>query len=97
MDFRFDDRRLETLYYEDDSQGLPPGIADSFFELMSIIEAAKDERDLRVLRSRRYEKLKGKRSHQHSLRLNKQYRLIVEREKVKGGITLVIMGIEDYH
>ena len=97
MDFRFADRHLEALYYDDDSRGLPAGIADSFFELMSIIDGATDERDLRAFRSRRYEKLKGRRSHQHSLRLNKQYRLVVEREQGPRGITLVLMGIEDYH
>jgi proteic killer suppression protein len=97
VDFRFADRHLEALYWDNNTRGLPTGIADSFFDLMSVIVAANDESDLRALRSRRYEKLRGKRSHQHSLRLNKQYRLIVEREKGKAGITLVLMGIEDYH
>jgi proteic killer suppression protein len=97
MDFRFTDKRLEALYYEDDAHGLPVGIGEAFVRVVSVVAAATDERDLRALGSLRYEKLKGKRSHQHSLRLNKQYRLIVEREKGKNGVTLVIVGIEDYH
>ncbi|MCB0024442.1 MAG: type II toxin-antitoxin system RelE/ParE family toxin [Caldilinea sp.] len=44
-----------------------------------------------------YEALRGQRSHQHSLRLNKQWRLIVERQTDDDGRLLWIVAIEDYH
>jgi proteic killer suppression protein len=44
---------------------------------MAIIRNARDERDLRALRSLNYEALKGNRSHQNSIRLNQQWRLIL--------------------
>jgi proteic killer suppression protein len=47
----------------------------------------------------RFEKLKGNRSHQYSLRLNDQWRLIVEIEERSGSNNnvCVVKGIEDYH
>lgn len=63
---------------------------------MQWIRAAPDERDFYRMKSLHYEKLKGKRSHQRSMRLNDQYRLILEIEEIKGR-TLVVISIEDYH
>lgn len=48
------------------------------------------------MKSLHYEKLKGKRSHQRSMRLNDQFRLIVEIEEANGR-TVVVISIEDYH
>ena len=47
---------------------------------MQMIRAASDERTFYELKSLHFEKLKGDRSHQHSMRLNKQWRFIVEFE-----------------
>jgi toxin HigB-1 len=44
-----------------------------------------------------FEKLKGKRSPDYSMRLNDQFRLIFQIEKEAGGNRLVILEIEDYH
>ena len=44
-----------------------------------------------------FEKLKGDRSHQHSIRLNLQWRLILEVEEDEAGKLIAIVGIEDYH
>jgi toxin HigB-1 len=64
---------------------------------MQVIRAALDERDFYALKSLRYEKLKGRRGHQHSMRLNDQFRLIVEYEGTGPDKTVVVVGIEDYH
>jgi proteic killer suppression protein len=45
---------------------------------MQYIRAASDERDFYALKSLHYEKLHGKRSHQRSMRLNDQFRLILQ-------------------
>ena len=58
---------------------------------------ALHERDLHVLRSWRFERLKGRRDHQYSIRLNDQWRLILEIEGDAPQKVLVVVGIEDYH
>jgi proteic killer suppression protein len=64
---------------------------------MQAIRAANDERDLYVVKGNRFEKLKGARSHQYSLRLNDQWRLIVEIKSGNPKNTIVVVGVEDYH
>jgi proteic killer suppression protein len=96
--FRFKTRKLEALYTEEKgAHRYPASVVDAFFEVMSIIDAAVDERDLYTLKGLRYEKLKGSRQSQHSLRLNDQFRLIVERQEDEQGRYLLIVNIEDYH
>jgi proteic killer suppression protein len=74
-------------------------VVDDFFEVMAIIDAAVDERDLYAQKGLRFEKLKGKRGNQgqRSLRLNDQWRLIVTVDENKEGNYLTIIDIEDYH
>ena len=64
---------------------------------MAWIRSADDERDLYQLKSLHYEKLKGDRSHQRSMRLNDQFRLIVELEQNGPEKVVVVVAIEDYH
>ena len=98
MRFIFKRKAIELLYTEQEEAHLYPTEAiNGFFRVMAIIRNAPDERDLRALRSLNYEALKGKRSHQHSLRLNKQGRLIVERHTDADGQLLWIIDLEDYH
>lgn len=64
---------------------------------MQTIRAAPNETVFYNLKSLHYEKLKGKRSHERSMRLNSQFRLIIEVEKELLGNVIVVVGIEDYH
>jgi len=68
-----------------------------FRKVMQAIRAANDERDLYALRGLRMEKLLGKRQHQCSLRLNDQWRLIVEVVGRGLSKTIRVVQIEDYH
>jgi proteic killer suppression protein len=96
--FVFKNKKLTLLYTDrTDAHRYPAEVIDAFFKVMAAIRNAQDERDLRALRSLNYEALKGKRSHQNSLRLNKQWRLIVERHLDENGRILWIIDIEDYH
>ena len=98
MHVRHSDRQLERLEYEKEHHcGYSEGLVKAFRKRMQIIRQAKDERDLRRMRSHRFEKLKGKRSHQYSIRLNDQMRLILEFEGDGQDKTVIIVGIEDYH
>ena len=72
-------------------------IVRAYRKRLQLIRGAQDERDLRAFKSLHFEKLKGKRSDQHSLRLNDQWRLIIRIENVSGQKRIRIIGIEDYH
>ncbi len=64
---------------------------------MQAIRGAIDERAFYALKSLHFEKLKGDRKHQHSMRLNKQWRLILELRRQGQQKVVWVMGIEDYH
>ncbi len=64
---------------------------------MAIIAEAVNERDLYAFKGLRYEKLKGDRSGQHSLRLNTQWRLIVSSLLEPDGRIMLIIEIVDHH
>jgi proteic killer suppression protein len=98
MRVRHDDPRLERL--EADlgfNAGFGRPVVRGFRKVMGWIREAEDERDLYALKSLHYEKLKGNRSRQRSLRLNSQFRLIAELEGAGVLKTVAIIAIEDYH
>ena len=98
MRFRFQTRKLRRLYEEEyGARKYPEQVVDAFFDVLAVIDSALDERDLYALKSLHYEKLKGARRGQRSLRLNEQFRLIVEWGEDEAGKHLVIVAIEDYH
>jgi len=77
--------------------GLSQALVKVFRKRMQQIRAAVDERDFYALKSLRFEKLSGARRHQHSMRLNDQYRVIVELRGKASNKVIRIIGIEDYH
>ena len=77
--------------------GFAYALVKSFRKKMQMIRAARDERDLRAMKSLHFEKLKGARQHQYSIRLNDQYRLTLELEEHADSKIVKIVGIEDYH
>ena len=72
-------------------------MVQAFLKRMHAIRQAPDENTLRAIKSYRFERLKGKRRGEYSIRLNDQFRLIFQIEKEEGGNRLVILNIEDYH
>lgn len=76
---------------------LSAALVSAYRKRLQQIRAAVDERDLYALKSLRFEKLKGNRAGQHSLRLNDQWRLIVELHGKGRDKTVYVVGIEDYH
>jgi len=95
---RFKDARLERL--ESDASytaGFGSAVVSAFRKRMQMIRDAKDERDFYALKSLHFERLKGDRAAQHSMRLNDQWRLILEFEEEAAKKTVVVVAIEDYH
>ena len=98
MIVRHTDSTLEKLENENvPKSGLSADVVRSYRRKMQFIRAAKDERDFYAMKSLHYEKLSGKRAHQRSMRLNDQFRLILELKKDKAGNIIVIVSVEDYH
>ena len=100
MRFRFHSTRLQRLYEsETDARRYPSEVVDGFFEAMSVIKAATDERDLYALKGFHFEKLKGQRGKagERSLRLNKQWRLIIRVEQDGQGKLILILDIEKHY
>jgi proteic killer suppression protein len=98
MDIEYRNPDLEQLV-TDDSVGGAYGVAviRGYRKVINFIKAAKDERDFRSMRSLNFEKLKGDRDHQHSMRINKQWRLIVEIKPGDEKNIIEVVDIEDYH
>lgn len=99
MEVQFADDDLDRLEIDPDfTGGFSRPVVRAFRKTMGIIRAAVDERAFYAFHGLRYEKLKGRRSHQRSMRLNDQWRLIIEIES--GGPrsnVIVVRAIEDYH
>jgi proteic killer suppression protein len=100
MRFKFQSKKLQLLYTEEkNARKYPASVVDNFFEIMAIIEAVSSEQDLYQFKGLRYEKLQGQRGQQgqHSLRLDRQWRLIITLEKDADGKFILVIDIEDYH
>jgi len=94
----FRDRRLFELATDKNaSSGHPQAVEKKFRLRIQQIMAVQDERDFYKHASLHFEKLKGDRKHQHSMRLNDQWRLIVEFDGEAPNKRIVIVAIEDYH
>lgn len=72
------------------------GIVKAYRQAMAVIRAADTEKVFYGLPSFHFERLK-RRPGQYSMRLNLQWRLILELEGESPNKTAVIVAIEDYH
>ena len=98
MDLIFADPALALI--ETDQAGatrLSVAIIKSARRKLTLLRAAPDERSLRNWKSLHYEKLKGGRDGQRSVRLNDQFRLVFTLQEVTKPPTITILSIEDYH
>jgi proteic killer suppression protein len=98
MDPEFDDEDLRRL--ESDPAfdgGFGREVVKAFRKRMQVIRAAPDERDFYALKGLHYEQLQADRAGQHSMRLNKQWRLILRYETRGHERVLVVVEITDYH
>jgi len=76
---------------------LPVAVIKSTRKKLTVLRAAIDDRSLRNWKSLHYEKLKGIRESQRSIRLNGQYRMVFELDEETEPQTVTILKIEDYH
>lgn len=76
---------------------LPVSVIKSARRKLTVLRAAINDRSLRNWKSLHYEKLRGDREGQRSIRLNDQYRMVLELDEETEPQTATILQIEDYH
>lgn len=99
MRLRFEDGELRRLY-EDADFVLPRlgrDVVRAFRKKVAFLEEAESEVDLRAYKALHFEKLKGGRAGQHSIRLNKQWRLILRLETDSDGRLIVIVEVVNHY
>lgn len=77
--------------------GLTKPLVKQYRIVMSLIRIVSDPGQLHQFPSRRFKKLKGKRKHEHSLRLDKKWRLIVELSGKTPNRRILIKAIENHY
>lgn len=98
MDVKFEDEDLRRLACDPlFDMGLHRNIVKAFRMRVQLITAALDERAFYALTSWHFEKLRGDLAGKYSIRLNKQWRLLIRLEKRQSDKTVVIISICDYH
>lgn len=76
---------------------LGPDITRAYRKKVALIQAVATQQELRQFKSLHLEKLKGDRAGQHSIRLNNQWRLILEFYSDEQGQTTIIIEVSDHY
>jgi len=76
---------------------LPLNIINTLRKKLVMLRAAPDERTLRNWKSLHYEKMKGDKQDQRSIKLNDQWRMIFTLNNNTDPPTITVIGIDDYH
>jgi proteic killer suppression protein len=66
------------------SRNIPSDLEGRLFRRLQMIDDASTDQDLRIPPSNHFEKLRGRRADFHSLRVNKQWRLIFKWDGKRG-------------
>lgn len=81
----FRDEWLRAFFVEDvSSRNIPPDLESRLFRKLQMIDDAMTDQDLRVPPSNHFEKLRGNLDGFHSIRVNKQWRLIFRWDGSRG-------------
>jgi proteic killer suppression protein len=85
-------------FFVDDvrSRNIPSDLESRLFRKLQMIDDAATDQDLRVPPSNHFEKLRGKLADLHSIRVNKQWRLIFQWDGHRGEATGVYLDDHSY-
>jgi proteic killer suppression protein len=98
MDVRHDDDDLARLERDPGfTNGMDRQLVRSFRKAMILVRGIENEKGLYSWPSLHFEKLKGDRKHQRSIRLHGGFRLIVDIEERANGNCMVVKEIDNYH
>jgi proteic killer suppression protein len=97
MIISFRDNWLRDFFTEDiKSKKIPPDLESRLFRKIQMIDDAMTDEDLRVPPSNHFEKLRGNLEGLHSLRVNKQWRLVFQWHGSRGEATDVYLDDHSY-
>jgi toxin HigB-1 len=95
MEIVFTDPNLGLIETEEAGQTkLPVPVIKSARRKLTVLRAAPNDRSLRNWKSLRYEKLKGDRAGQRSIRVNDQYRIVFTLDEDTQPPIVTIIAIE---
>jgi proteic killer suppression protein len=93
----FRDRWLRDFYLEDKtSKKIPPEVEGRLFRKLQLIDDATCDLDLRSPPSNHFEKLRGNLAGKHSIRVNKQWRLVFIWSGERGEAQDIYLDNHDY-
>ncbi|MGH7576200.1 MAG: type II toxin-antitoxin system RelE/ParE family toxin [Longimicrobiales bacterium] len=93
----FRDEWLRAFFVDDvRSKHIPADLEGRLFRKLQIIDDATTDQDLRVPPGNRFEKLRGKLARFHSIRVNKQWRLVFRWDGQKGEASDVYLDDHSY-
>ena len=91
-----DDWLGEFFLNDTRSADIPPDLESRLFRKLQMIDDATTDLDLRVPPSNHFEKLRGKLEGWHSIRVNKQWRLIFQWNSGRGEATNIYLDDHSY-
>ena len=93
----FRDEWLRAYFVEDvSSRKIPADIESRLFRKLQMIDDAMTDQDLRVPPSNHFEKLRGNLEGWHSIRVNKQWRLVFRWNSGRGEAESVYLDDHSY-
>ncbi len=93
----FRDGWLRAFFVDDvRSRNIPSDLESRLFRKLQMIDDATTDQDLRVPPSNHFEKLRGKLADFHSIRVNKQWRLIFDWDGGRGEARRVYLDDHSY-
>lgn len=93
----FRDGWLQDFFVDDvRARKIPPDLESRVFRKLQMIDDAATDQDLRVPPSNHFEKLRGQLEAFHSIRVNKQWRLIFRWDGGKGEASDVYLDDHSY-
>lgn len=97
MILRFRDTWLRDFFVRDiRSRRIPADIEERLFRKLQMIDDATTDQDLRVPPSNHFEKLRGALSGFHSIRVNRQWRLVFQWNGSRGEATGLYLDDHSY-
>jgi proteic killer suppression protein len=93
----FRDEWLRAFFTDDvRSRNIPSDLEDRLFRKLQMLDDATSDQDLRVPPSNHFEKLRGKLKELHSIRVNRQWRLVFAWDARRGEATDVYLDDHSY-
>jgi toxin HigB-1 len=97
MIVNFRDGWLRDFFVDDiRSRNIPSDLEGRLFRRLQMIDDASTDQDLRIPPSNHFEKLRGRLADFHSIRVNKQWRLIFKWNGSRGEATDVYLDDHGY-